>query len=153
MPIERADRLRAWDAAPAPLITPSLLNCDFARVGRGDRRPGGRPGSSAVHLDVMDGHFVPNLSYGPPVIADWRPLTDLPFDAHLMMTNPAEYLDAFVEAGADSILFHIEVVPRAGRRCCRRIRDRGCRAGAGAQPADPARRPSSRTWTGSTRSS
>ncbi len=65
----------------------------------------------------MDGHFVPNLSYGAPVIADWRKVTDFPFDTHLMISDPGRYLDDFVEAGCDIIIFHIEVGARPGRRC------------------------------------
>jgi ribulose-phosphate 3-epimerase len=135
MPIERSDRLRSWDGARAPLITPSLLDCDFARVGQ-EIASLEEAGVVALHLDVMDGHFVPNLSYGPPVVADWRAVTDLPFDAHLMITNPAEYLDAFVDAGADSILVHAEVLPEPGD-LLKRIRDRGCRAGLVINPPTP----------------
>jgi ribulose-phosphate 3-epimerase len=135
MPIERSDRLRSWDGARAPLITPSLLDCDFARVGQ-EIASLEEAGVVALHLDVMDGHFVPNLSYGPPVVADWRAVTDLPFDAHLMISNPAEYLDAFVDAGADSILVHAEVLPEPGD-LLKRIRDRGCRAGLVINPPTP----------------
>jgi ribulose-phosphate 3-epimerase len=135
MPSERSDRLRSWDGARAPLITPSLLDCDFARVGQ-EIASLEAAGVVALHLDVMDGHFVPNLSYGPPVVADWRAVTDLPFDAHLMISNPAEYLDAFVDAGADSILVHAEVLPEPGD-LLRQIRDRGCRAGLVINPPTP----------------
>lgn len=135
MPSERTERLRRWDDAPAPLITPSLLDCDFARVGEeiGSLEAAG---VVALHLDVMDGHFVPNLSYGPPVVADWRAVTDLPFDAHLMISDPARYLDAFVDAGADSVLIHLEAVPEPAG-LLRRIRDRGCRAGLVINPPTP----------------
>jgi ribulose-phosphate 3-epimerase len=108
-------------------VTPSLLDCDFARVGE-EIRSLEQAGVRAVHLDVMDGHFVPNLSYGPPVVADWRKRTDFPFDAHLMMTNPGEYAERFIKAGSDIILFHIEVMPQP-TALLRHIRSQGCRAG------------------------
>lgn len=135
MPSDRTERLRRWDGAASPLITPSLLDCDFARVGQ-ELKALEDAGVEAFHLDVMDGHFVPNLSYGPPVIADWRSVTDLPFDVHLMMSNPAQYLDAFVESGADSILIHLEAVPEPGD-LLDRIRAKGCRAGLVINPPTP----------------
>ncbi|MFL5337398.1 MAG: ribulose-phosphate 3-epimerase, partial [Geminicoccaceae bacterium] len=96
------------------------------------------PGTAAlaVHLDVMDGHFVPNLSYGAPVIADWRPRTDLPFDAHLMISDPARYLDDFVAAGCDVVIVQIEAVPEPSG-LLRRIRDAGCRASLALNPPTP----------------
>ena len=106
-------------------------------------------GAVAVHLDVMDGHFVPNLSYGAPVIADWRKRTDFPFDTHLMISDPARYLDDFVAAGCDVIIFHIEVVPDP-LPLLRRIQARGLPGVARAEPADAARRRSSRISTRST---
>lgn len=133
--MDRADRLKVWDTASAPLITPSLLNCDFSRVGD-EIQSLERAGVVALHLDVMDGHFVPNLSYGPPVIADWRKATDLPFDVHLMISDPARYLDAFVAAGADSVLVHMEAVPEPGF-LLDLIQDHGCRAGLVINPPTP----------------
>lgn len=135
MPVDRAERLQRWDALEAPLLTPSLLDCDFARVGEVLRELEGA-GVGAVHLDVMDGHFVPNLTYGAPVIADWRGATDLPFDAHLMMSEPARYLDDFIRAGCDLILFHIEAVPEPSD-LIRRIQGEGCRAGLVLNPPTP----------------
>src|SRR4051812_2451884 len=96
----RAARLEVLKRASPPVITPSLLNCDFARMAD-ELAAVAQAGAVAVHLDVMDGHFVPNLSYGAPVIARWRPRTDLPFDAHLMISDPGRYLDDFVRAGCD----------------------------------------------------
>ena len=133
--MERSERLRVWDAAEKPVITPSLLNCDFARVGE-ELDALKRAGVVAVHLDVMDGQFVPNLSYGPPVIADWRPRTDFPFDAHLMMADPGRYLDAFVKAGCDVVIVHIEAVPEP-TGLLRAIRSAGCRASLALNPPTP----------------
>ena len=132
----RAARLGVLDSADRPLVTPSLLNCDFARMAEELDGPAARPGAVAVHLDVMDGHFVPNLSYGPPVIADWRRRTDFPFDAHLMISDPARYLDDFVRAGCDVIIVHIEAVPEPVS-LLRRIRAAGCQASLALNPPTP----------------
>lgn len=136
MPVpDRAERLRRWDALEAPLLTPSLLDCDFSRVGEVLRELEAA-GVGAVHLDVMDGHFVPNLTYGAPVIADWREATGLPFDAHLMISDPGRYLDDFIKAGCDLILFHIEAVPEPSE-LIKRIQGGGCRAGLVLNPPTP----------------
>ena len=133
--LDRNARLDLWNSAPTPLITPSLLDCDFAHVDR-ELDALKAAGALAVHLDVMDGHFVPNISYGPPVIADWRPHTDFPFDTHLMIADPARYVDAFIKAGCDIIIFHIETVadpvPLA-----RHIRRQGCLASLALNPPTP----------------
>jgi ribulose-phosphate 3-epimerase len=134
-PLSRAARLGALNAAATPLVTPSLLNCDFARMAE-ELRALERAGAAAVHLDVMDGHFVPNLSYGAPVIKDWRPHTDFPFDTHLMISEPARYLDDFVAAGCDVIIFHIEVEPDPVP-LSRRIRAAGCQASVALNPPTP----------------
>jgi ribulose-phosphate 3-epimerase len=134
-PAARAARLKAWDAAPRPFVTPSLLNCDFARVGE-QLAALKAAGVLGVHLDVMDGHFVPNLSYGAPVVADWRKVTDFPFDAHLMMSDPGRYLDDFIKAGCDIIIVHIEVLPDP-TPVLRRIRAAGCRASLSLNPPTP----------------
>src|SRR4051794_4663268 len=132
---DRAARLAVIDRAPRPLITPSLLNCDFARMAD-ELAALKAAGTVAVHLDVMDGHFVPNLSYGAPVIADWRRRTDFPFDTHLMISEPARYLEDFIRAGCDVIIFHIEAVPEP-RSLLRRIRDAGCQAALALNPPTP----------------
>ena len=132
---DRAARFEAWDAAPRPFVTPSLLNCDFNRVGE-ELDALRAAGATAVHLDVMDGHFVPNLSYGAPVIADWRKRTDFPFDTHLMMSDPGRYLDDFVRAGCDTIIFQIEAVPDP-TELIGRIKRAGCRASIALNPPTP----------------
>ncbi|MGN0171179.1 MAG: ribulose-phosphate 3-epimerase [Acutalibacteraceae bacterium] len=88
-------------------VSPSVLTCDFAHMGQAIALVE-KSGADMVHLDVMDGQFVPNLSFGPPVIASLRPLTSLPFDVHLMMQHPEYLIEAFVKAGADLINFHVE---------------------------------------------
>ncbi|HWE35225.1 MAG TPA: ribulose-phosphate 3-epimerase [Isosphaeraceae bacterium] len=131
----RAERLARLAAFTTPLLTPSLLNCDFSRVGE-ELDALKAAGVEAVHLDVMDGHFVPNLSYGAPVIADWRKRTDFPFDTHLMMSDPGRYLDDFVKAGCDVIIFQIEAVPDPVP-LARRIRAAGCHASIALNPPTP----------------
>ena len=130
----RAARLGVLDSADRPLVTPSLLNCDFARMAE-ELEALREAGAVAVHLDVMDGHFVPNLSYGPPVIADWRKRTDFPFDAHLMISEPARYLDDFVRAGVDVVIVHIEAVPEPVSLAATHP-GLGLPGVAGAEPAD-----------------
>lgn len=88
-------------------IAPSLLACDFSKMGEEIVKVD-NGGADWIHLDVMDGHFVPNLTIGPAIVKALRPLTKLPFDVHLMITNPLDYIDAFADAGADIITFHVE---------------------------------------------
>lgn len=136
--LDRAARLADMDPARAGgvLISPSLLNCDFARVAD-ELEAVTAAGARVLHLDVMDGHFVPNISYGAPVIKDWRPHTDLPFDAHLMIDNPARCVGDFIKAGCDVIIFHIEVVPDPVA-LAREIRAAGCQASVALNPTTPA---------------
>src|ERR1700722_14230121 len=94
----------------AAKIAPSILSADFANLGAEIRRVE-EAGADLIHFDVMDGHFVPNLSIGIPVLESVRKITRLPLDAHLMIDNPERYLEAFVKAGADSISVHVEVCP------------------------------------------
>ncbi len=95
------------------VILPSLLMCDFGNLER-EIRALEEAGVKALHLDVMDGVFVPNLTYGLPIVEAIRRLTDLPIDVHLMIQNPNQYLAAFVDTGADCITFHVEAEPEAG---------------------------------------
>jgi ribulose-phosphate 3-epimerase len=90
-----------------PQISASILTADFARLGDEVRR-GAEGGVESIHLDVMDGHFVDNLTMGPVVVGAARPATDLPFHSHLMITNPLAYADRFADAGSDLIIFHVE---------------------------------------------
>ena len=96
------------------LVAPSILAADFARLGEEIRRIE-EAGADIVHVDVMDGHFVPNLTLGPPVVEKLRPITPLPFDVHLMLTNPRAFVASFAKAGADHITLHVECNDEIGR--------------------------------------
>lgn len=115
-----------------PLVLPSLLACDFANVEREIRKVE-EAGGLMLHLDIMDGHFVPNISFGLPVVAAIRKVTDLPLDVHLMLSEPAKYIRRFREAGADLLTIHIEAVPDP-RECLQEIRDLGALAGLSLNP-------------------
>lgn len=90
------------------LIAPSILSADFSKLGQ-EIRDVEKAGADWIHVDVMDGHFVPNITIGPVVLKWVRPVTKLPFDVHLMIKNPASYVEGFVKAGADIITFHSEI--------------------------------------------
>lgn len=94
------------------IISPSILSSDFANLGR-DIRFMEKSGADWIHIDVMDGHFVPNITIGAPVVKSIRKVTQMPFDVHLMIENPKKYIKDFVEAGADIVTFHYEAVPRS----------------------------------------
>jgi len=115
------------------LIAPSILASDFARLGE-ETRAIAAAGADWVHLDVMDGHFVPNITIGPDVIKALRPLTDIPFDVHLMIAPADPYLDAFRAAGADRISIHPEAGPHLNRSL-KHIRSIGAKAGVVFNPS------------------
>lgn len=119
-----------------PLIAPSLLAADFARLADEVRKVE-EAGAKVLHVDVMDGHFVPNISIGVPVVASLRKVTKLPLDVHLMISDPARYARPFIDAGADTILFHIEAVPEPSE-LLRSIRSRGVAPGLVLNPSTPA---------------
>jgi len=113
-------------------IAPSILSADFARLGEEVARVE-RAGADMIHFDVMDGHFVPNLSIGIPVLESLRKVTRLPLDAHLMIENPEKYVEAFVKAGANSVSVHAEVckdIPAMAKH----LHDLGARASIGINP-------------------
>lgn len=117
------------------IIAPSLLSADFAHLGE-EIAAVVAGGADWLHLDVMDGHFVPNITIGPPVIAALRPLTDVPFDVHLMISQPERYLEDFARAGANLIAVHVETSPHL-HRTLREIRRLGCQAGVVLNPSTP----------------
>jgi ribulose-phosphate 3-epimerase len=116
-------------------VVPSILSADFARLAD-EIAEITSAGISMVHLDVMDGHFVPNITIGPPVITKLRKVSDLVFDAHLMISEPAKYAEPFVKAGADHITFHIEVADDP-LKLIDKLHDLGCSAGICLNPETP----------------
>ena len=118
-------------------IAPSILSADFARLGD-EIRAVEAAGADYIHVDVMDGHFVPNLTIGPMVVKAIRPVTRLPLDVHLMISPADAFLDAFAEAGADILTVHPEAGPHL-HRSLQRIQALGCRAGVSLNPATPAK--------------
>jgi ribulose-phosphate 3-epimerase len=119
------------------LIAPSILSADFARLGE-EVRAIDEAGADWIHVDVMDGHFVPNITIGPAVVGALRPHTQKPFDVHLMISPVDAFLDAFAEAGADIITVHPEAGPHL-HRTIQRIKALGKKAGVSLNPATPAK--------------
>ena len=120
-----------------PIISPSILSADFARLGE-EVRAIDAAGADWIHIDVMDGHYVPNLTIGPAVVKAIRPHTNLPFDVHLMISPVDNFLDAFAEAGADTITVHPEAGPHI-HRSLQHIRSLGKKAGVSLNPGTPAK--------------
>ncbi|MFO0930995.1 MAG: ribulose-phosphate 3-epimerase [Gemmataceae bacterium] len=117
-------------------LAPSILAADFARLGD-EVRAAEAAGADRIHVDVMDGHFVPNITMGPLVVRAIRPVTRLPIEVHLMIEQPDRYLDAFADAGADTLLVHVEGAPNL-HRTVQHIRHLGRHPGVVLNPATPA---------------
>ncbi len=120
----------------SPLILPSVLSCDYSDLA-GELQKLEAAGVQAIHLDVMDGNFVPNLTYGMPIVAAFRKLTELPLDVHLMIQNPGQYVRQFYEAGADIITIHQEAAGEETARILQEIKDMGAGAGVAINPDIP----------------
>jgi ribulose-phosphate 3-epimerase len=136
--MSRQDLLEIYRSA-TPVIAPSMLGCDFGNLHR-EVELLTAAGAPMLHLDVMDGHFVPNLTYGPVVIRQLRSLTRLPLDAHLMISDPAQYLDEFLDAGCDGITVHVECFSdsrTAMADVLERIQAAGAVAGIAVNPSTP----------------
>jgi ribulose-phosphate 3-epimerase len=118
-----------------PQLAPSLLSANFANLAE-EIRSVEEAGADWLHIDIMDGHFVPNLTFGPVVVQAIRPLTRLPLDCHLMVSEPENWIEPFVKAGADWITVHAEATPHLDR-LLNLIRSSGCKAGVSLNPATP----------------
>ena len=116
-------------------IAPSILSADFSRLGQ-QVKEAADGGADCIHVDIMDGHFVPNLTIGPPVVQAIRPWTDLPLDVHMMISEPERFIGRFAEAGADIITVHAETCPDL-HRVVHQIKEAGVRAGVAVSPATP----------------
>jgi ribulose-phosphate 3-epimerase len=116
-------------------IAPSILSADFTKLGE-EIKAVEKAGADYIHIDVMDGHFVPNITVGPMIVKAARKATDLPLDVHLMIENPERYIDDFVKAGSDVITVHVETVTHL-HRVLGVIKDAGIKAGASLNPATP----------------
>lgn len=118
------------------LIAPSILSADFGYLAESIQQAE-TAGANWIHLDVMDGSFVPNITFGAVIVATCRRITRLPLDVHLMINHPEAHLQTFVDAGADSLTVHVEACPHI-HRTLQRIHELGCRAGAALNPGTPA---------------
>ena len=116
-------------------IAPSILSCDFSKLEQ-EIRDVERGGADLLHLDIMDGHFVPNITFGPIIVKAIRKLTELPLDAHLMISEPEKYIGRFIESGANKITFHIEVEENP-TELAGKIRNLDCNVGISLNPETP----------------
>ena len=116
-------------------IAPSILSADFGRLAE-EIKAVEAAGADWIHIDVMDGHFVPNLTIGPAVVKALRKTTALPFDVHLMIEDPDRYVDAFADAGSDILTVHVEAATHLNRTV-NRIKEKGIKAGVSLNPATP----------------
>jgi ribulose-phosphate 3-epimerase len=116
-------------------MAPSILSADFVDLGR-EVRAAERGGADQIHVDVMDGHFVPNITVGPLIVRALKPIVSVPLDVHLMIEEPDRYIDAFIDAGAAMVSVHVEVLPHLHRTIAA-IKARGARAGVVLNPATP----------------
>ncbi len=117
------------------MIAPSILSADFSKLGE-EIKMVEKAGAELLHLDIMDGHFVPQITIGPPVVASINRITELPLDVHLMVTNPDNNIDAFAEAGADMISFHLETAYTPFRTISK-IKEKGIKVGVALNPLTP----------------
>jgi len=115
------------------IISPSILSADFANLGR-DIKLVEEGGADWLHVDVMDGHFVPNITIGVPVVKSIKKVTNLPLDVHLMIENPENYIEPFIKAGADIVTFHLEAAPDKVLEIAAKIRKLGAKAGLSIKP-------------------
>jgi ribulose-phosphate 3-epimerase len=117
------------------MIAPSILSADFSKLAE-EVHSVEKAGADWIHVDVMDGHFVPNITIGPLVVKALKPVTKLPLDCHLMVSDPAKWIDDFAEAGASSITVHVEATAHIDR-VLHHIKERGCKAGVSLDPGTP----------------
>lgn len=116
-------------------IAPSILSADYANLQR-DVAQVEEAGADLLHVDIMDGHFVPNLTFGPGIVSALRPVTNLPLDVHLMVSDPAQWIAPFAQAGADTILVHVEATPHIARMV-QLMHEHGVKAGVVVNPGTP----------------